>query len=481
MSLHVVSSLFRVACALRRASFDVAMAWGSSASPSWLERIARNDPTLTSVHVLRGVTFDEATQIAAANALGSNTCVREFYASGRAVSVDAARAWSACLMRNRSLRSLCLGDDGFGREVVEDGNATSALRETLRGCAEARALERLDLENKGVLDADGEALGRVLASCRTLREIGLGRNPELGARGYAAALAGAREGGTLEALDLTDNALDEDAARALGTFLGVESPMKTLTLARCAIGVEGLGALGAGLRARAGVERLVMSGTKLGGGGAEACFGSGTTSTNIVDIELVQCEIEEARDVAALDSFLAASPGLRNANLRGNAFGDAGLVTLAKGAFAAHAPESLDLGSCKITARAVDALACAIKSSKALSLFDNADIGDAGAAKIFADASGSTLEILDLGAIGLTVAGLREISRALERADAFDRLRTLVLGGNPGAQDDDWESLIDEIRGRRPGLDVAWRAADGNSDDANRLKRDADGRVVGIE
>ena len=461
------------------------MAWGKpapeGAAPSWLARIERDDPTLVSVHVFRGVAFDESVQSATARALETNGHVREFYASGRAVSVAAARAWAKCLALNGSLRALCLGDESFGREVQEGGTATSALRETLRGCAHAAALERLDLENKGVTDAEGEALGKVFAQCATLREIVLGRNPGLGARGYRAALAGASEGGTLEALDLSDNALDEHAASALGEFLRTECPMKTLTLARCAIGVEGLRALGVGLRSRASVERLVMSGTKLGGGGAEACFGSGTAATNIVEIELVQCEIEEARDVAALDSFLAASPALRNANLRGNAFGDDGLAMLSKGAFATRAPESLDLGSCKITAQSIDGLACAIKSSKTLSLFDNADIGDAGAAKMFANASGSTLEVLDLGAIGLSVDGLREISRALERADVFDCLRTLVLGGNPGARDDAWESLIDELRARRPGLDVAWRAADGNSDDANRLKRDADGRVIGIE
>ena len=42
----------------------------------------------------------------------------------------------------------------------------------------------------------------------------------------------------------------------------------------------------------------------------------------------------------------------------------------------------------------------------------------------------------------------------------FPSLETLVVGGNPGAGGDAWEAAVEALRTARPGLDVAWRAAD---------------------
>lgn len=61
----------------------------------------------------------------------------------------------------------------------------------------------------------------------------------------------------------------------------------------------------------------------------------------------------------------------------------------------------------------------------------------------------------------------------------FPNLRTLVIGGNPGAQEDAWEGLVNNLRAIRPALDVAWRAADGGDD--SKLQRDESGRVTGVE
>ena len=461
------------------------MAWGKSAPegdrPSWLARIEANDAALRSVHVLRVRAFDEATQIATAKALEENEHVREFYASGHRVSAPAARAWAACLAINTSIKSMCVGDETFG-DNGDDGTE-SALETTLRGAAHGAALERLDLEYKGVRDEHGRALGKCMAQC-AMRELRLGRNEKLGAVGYAATFNGASEGATLETLDLTDNALDTASASALGEFLKSPCPLKRLGLTRCAIGAEGLRAVGAGLASRASVEALEMNGVKLGKGGAHACFGDGlftigTQKLSITAVEFVQCEIEDAKDVEALDSFLAACPNLVSANLRGNAFGDAGLATLAKGAFGTRVPESLDLGACAITVDAADSLGFVLKASKSLALFDNAGLGDAGVAKIFGAGQGSSLTLLDLGAVGLTVEGLRAVVKAFENPQTFSDLRTLVVGGNPGAQDDEWERLVNNLRAIRPELDVAWRAADGGDD--SKLTRDATGRVISVD
>ena len=108
-----------------------------------------------------------------------------------------------------------------------------------------------------------------------------------------------------------------------------------------------------------------------------------------------------------------------------------------------------------------------------------AGLGDAGVAKIFGAGQGSSLTLLDLGAVGLTVEGLRAVVKAFENPQTFSDLRTLVVGGNPGAQDDEWERLVNNLRAIRPELDVAWRAADGGDD--SKLTRDATGRVISVD
>ena len=211
------------------------MAWGKPApegnAPSWLMRIEKNDATLTSVHVLRVRPFDESLQIDTAKALEGNEHVREFYASGHRVTTRAARAWAECFAINSSIASLCIGDEYFG-DACEEG---CALDEALKGLAHSAAIERIDLEYKGVRDESGKAIGKVLEQSGSVRELRMGRNENFGAVGYEAVFAGAKSGATLETLDLTDNTLDSDAARVLGNFLKGSSCMKRLGLTRCSV------------------------------------------------------------------------------------------------------------------------------------------------------------------------------------------------------------------------------------------------------
>jgi hypothetical protein len=73
----------------------------------------------------------------------------------------------------------------------------------------------------------------------------------------------------------------------------------------------------------------------------------------------------------------------------------------------------------------------------------------------------SALRSLDLGGCGADEAGLVAFADALASSAArLPMLETLVVGGNPGTQGDAWEPALARLRESRPGLDVAWRAAD---------------------
>ena len=63
----------------------------------------------------------------------------------------------------------------------------------------------------------------------------------------------------------------------------------------------------------------------------------------------------------------------------------------------------------------------------------------------------------------------------IARADVFPKLETLVVGGNPGTQSDAWEPALGRLRDARPGLDVAWRAADAGD---SKEEREAGERLL---
>lgn len=71
--------------------------------------------------------------------LAGNTSLRELYTGGHPCPPETASAFSAMLRLNRGLRSLCIGDSGFGDAGV------AALVPGLSGNS---TLERLDLEGK---------------------------------------------------------------------------------------------------------------------------------------------------------------------------------------------------------------------------------------------------------------------------------------------------------------------------------------------
>lgn len=77
----------------------------------------RNDPTLTSLCVLRMRRVDEAGLRQLAAALAGNSVLQELSLSSHAVPPAAAAAFAEALTANCTLRSLDLGDRSFGDQV----------------------------------------------------------------------------------------------------------------------------------------------------------------------------------------------------------------------------------------------------------------------------------------------------------------------------------------------------------------------------
>ena len=154
--------------------------------------------------------------------------------------------------------------------------------------------------------------------------------------------------------------------------------------------------------------------------------------------------------------------------LRDNALGDAGALAVAAALSSTESSRlaSLDLGCVGVGAAGAAAVARAARGVRDLSLFGNASMGNEGLMAFAGDdpetsRALSALRSLDLGGCGADEAGLVAFADALARdAARLPMLETLVVGGNPGTQGDAWEPALARLRETRPGLDVAWRAAD---------------------
>ena len=82
---------------------SVGMAWGSGGSrqcisEDLLPRLRSNDPSLTAVFVLPFRLLSPSGAIEIANALGENTHLAEFVASGHPINADASAAFGRALV-----------------------------------------------------------------------------------------------------------------------------------------------------------------------------------------------------------------------------------------------------------------------------------------------------------------------------------------------------------------------------------------------
>ena len=447
------------------------MAWGNTVGvASWVERLKRNDPGLTSVTVFRGRLFGPEEAAEVCEALKSNSHLRELYASGHKMDAATAGLFADMLAVNTSLRSLCIGDPEFGDE---------GLAALTRGIASSASLEAIDLENKGVGDEGAKALGEALSSggCNALTNLNLARNDALGEVGIVAVCAGAVSGDTLESLTLAGVSLSDGACRALGDLLASSCPLKTLDLTGATVGETGAARIGEGLAARGHegrrLDALVMDSVALGDAGVVALVGAGGCLP-VVALSLQGCGIGEEGGVAI--AGMMRSTDNKNGdivvevlNLRDNRIGDAGALALAAalgeegsrivddegititgggGDHGLRGVRVLDVGSNGLgPAGASELVRHASTTLQNLSLFGNEAISDNGIDGILEAAGAGTaggassfLRVLDIGGCGVEEAGLVRACEVLMRtappsdadADADGRMAERGDGINAG-------------------------------------------------
>jgi hypothetical protein len=409
------------------------MAWGKG-PPSTIEdfvrRLARDDPALESLAILRFRRCDPGDARALAAALATNTRLRFLVAAQHRLPPSAYRAIALALAENArsGVRSLSLGDGAFGdegaealvggllgrREPARAGGAGAEGKgeeeeEEAAGPAAASAaastaappnnssiinasLRHLDLEGRGLGQRAATALSELLRHHRALEHLELGGNEGLGDAGARALAAAA-------------SALSPPPAPSLPPPVAAAAPLRRLSLQRCGLTHEGVRALASAPFCQTLAElSLAENGGLRGAEGGAALAGLARASPRLRRLDLRQTALADAGVAAAVEGGLLAALVLAAAAV-GESEEEEAAAAAPRASAAASPAAVLDLtstglaagGGCEALAAALLALAAASSSTSgrrhpparlALRLGHNRDVPAEAVARLAAALAG---------------------------------------------------------------------------------------------
>lgn len=94
------------------------MVWGQPQGiDDIVARLSRNDPSISSLYLMRNRRFNEGDILKLADALGRNTNLLELDLSSHCISPSMAAMLARGLQTNASIKKISIGDSTFGDEV----------------------------------------------------------------------------------------------------------------------------------------------------------------------------------------------------------------------------------------------------------------------------------------------------------------------------------------------------------------------------
>lgn len=430
-------------------------AWGSSSfrsCDSLLQRIERNDPTMTDLIILPIKTFGDAEIHRLCVVLEKNcqkTHLNSVTASGHAISAAALHRLGHAIACSGStpLRALAVGDASMGDAGV------IAL---CRGLGVNHPLQTVDLSYKNMTATGFGSVLETVGQSSTLTHLNLSRNPAIGSSPRMITDDDAR--GTpffenLVELDLSDCQLTSEFASWFFPLLE-NNVEQTLLLSNNPLKADGLRALN-----NCSISTLDVSNCQLGDEGMKvlALFES---LPRIVSLDLSKNNISEAGIRSLVSCFTNNNRDtfcLQHLDLSQNPISEQGVCWLVEQGLACQnqSLHSLDLSE---TACGIKGASIALTGSnvKSLRLFHN-QLGSTGfrvLAELIQQDIGC-LETLDLaGNKADEDAVVALLTAVLERETRGpSHLKCLVIGGN--AAGTKIEELVQQIKQIRPDLDIA--------------------------
>lgn len=442
-------------------------AWGAGGSfkscDALLQRVERNDPTLTNLVILPQKTFGaaEVDRLAAVfEKEGGNTHLVALHASGHSVPSPSLKRLGQAIAANKSrLVELAVGSSTMGDEGI------CAFCEGLATSTE-NSLESIDFSYKGMGPVGFQAIIRCLGNSQKLRELNLSRNESIRNAATVADFM-KRDDETspffprINNLDLADCGIDGEFAAIFFPILLSEGRKLTLRLSGNPIGDDGFRSL---FNGHEHLEKVYLSSCGIGDASMALLASLKATNMPLTLLELSNNSISAPGafslskclhgDVGSAESACLAR--LIDLNLAGNPLGEDGIVALTAGA-QQKIPrlQALDLTDTKC---GVTGAVAAVRDSRvaSLRLFNN-NLGPEGFRALEETLRGGhpTLVSLDLGGNRADEAAVVALLSALIIPDtSFEsKLRTLIVGGNKGGSD--VEAMVKRVKEVRPEIDIA--------------------------
>lgn len=429
------------------------MVWGTRRGiDDLLARLRDDDPTLSSLCLMRQrrLEIDDAKNLCAA--LAGNTKVQELDISSHDVTPDMVRSFVDMLQLNTTLRSLALGNRSFGDDGV------TAL---CPGIAANGSLVTLHLESRGITAVGCKELGQALAASQTIEELFISDN-NIGDGGFsylapscsrirvlaaaACSLSDSQISGdalgrlfsikppVLESLDLSRNEIGPNSVDYYSNYLCKLGSLRVINMSGCPLGPAGTMVFSAALPPS--LTHLDLSETGAGSEGVIAlarAIADGALP-RLKRLTLCSCEADD-NALSILLASLGASPcqpGTVELDIGCN---DAGMQAIEK--IPSCLPlRALNLHRCGLGSDEISLLALLLKKVE-------------------------YLQELDLSANALESEDIIQLLDALSNVQAASKLKLLVIAVNPGSKDDAVASALISLQEKRHLLNVVRGNVDG--------------------
>ena len=249
-----------------------------------------------------------------------------------------------------------------------------------------------------------------------------------------------------QAVDFSDDFLDDDHAAVLAEVIKTNSTLTLLNLSNSSIGDDGVAALAKAIKKNSTLTELNLSGNTIGVEGVTALSEAIKKNSTLTELNLFGGSLH-VDYVATLAEAIKTNSTLRELNLSDSGIGDDGVAALAEAIKTNSTLKELNLSYNSIDNVGVAALAEAIKTNSTLTLLNLSDSGisdDGVVALAEAIETNSSLTELDLsgnyGMIGNN--GLVALAEAIQTNST---LRNLNLPDN-GIGHDGVAALAEAIK-----------------------------------
>ncbi|KAJ1657950.1 hypothetical protein IWQ61_002728 [Dispira simplex] len=476
------------------------MVWGNGGDYShmvnnWIERLQKQDPTLTALHIFTGRRLTDGQFAQLFRAIRNNHVLTELGCSGHTLGAAALDALVDMLRTNTTLEKLKCGDSR------QFGLSPAIFQRLAEALADNSGLRELDLEYKHLGLDNASALRLIVNRRLGWRNLKLGRNKledDTMAHIFAQPSPLDNDGSVaaeststvlIDELDLSDNLIEDKGTRSLCQWLKGSSGSTTLHTVRFldlsynALGPKGLQAVAEHLSSSTcqitqlwlvntpfvGENHVLTNATEAERATWQRLGKALGENKSLRELKLDSCCLED-EGLVLLSQELGRNSTLERFSLRDNRISDVGARLLSDAlsipqdeSGANHDPLSLvpqvrmvDLSENLITPAGLAYLLQCPKLEE-LVLYANRAALNGPVEELVNGDNADRLRRLDLSCNEISASGFQWFSEALA-AGLLPTLAILEVAGNVN-QDEipTWQPSVDHLETQRPTLKVYWK------------------------